>query len=334
MAYRLAFLAAVVAAWLATPSAANHHCLTPTIKSVADNATRAVLCINEWQRTSETPTSGSSMHTTATAVALAGSISVALARFAQRNAPDGECRTAYAQELRNLRPTYDSSVRAAMQLSSDGNLAVPILNQLTEQCRVDSQILGEIAEYGVRPSGGATASATQGGATQGATASATQDGWSQPTLSGLPANAIELAKELLEIEKDTAILNEYLTAARFGHISDDFKRELSTRRTKQIPRIERAKTIFNQLGRSYPEHMEAINAWRQYEKAMDDEILASMKFANQAIEAKTQSYSSSETLEEFDQRQKEARARRERNEAQTKQAVETAAKMLIERYKR
>ena len=211
MAYRLAFLAAVVAAWLATPSAANHHCLTPTIKSVADNATRAVNCIVEWQTEVTKPRNGvrtdGGIQTHSTVVALAGSIGVAVARFGQRNAPDGECRTAFAQEVRNLRPTYDSGVRAAMQVSG-GSLDVRTLNQLTEQCRVDSQILGEIAEYGVRPSGGATASATQGGAT----ASATQGGATTNATASAQRETARLKAPTARESQEQCRINENCTA--------------------------------------------------------------------------------------------------------------------------
>ena len=136
MAYRLAFLAAVVAAWLATPSAANHHCVRAADRGVINGAERAVQCIRQQAKQSSN------------AAVLSASINVAAKRFAQKRAPDGDCRTAFVIEVADLRPIYDSAVTDAMQ-ASGGDLDIGALNQLTEQCRVDSQVLGEIADYGV-----------------------------------------------------------------------------------------------------------------------------------------------------------------------------------------
>lgn len=119
------------------------------------------------------------MTTINSVVALAGSVAVAAAQYAHKNSTDGSCRNAFTQEVANLRPTYEQAVANAFK--TGGGLDVETMNRAAAQCQIDSRLLGEVAQYGVRPS----ASPTPAPSTQQAKPQAAASAF--PTLEKLAA---------------------------------------------------------------------------------------------------------------------------------------------------
>lgn len=220
------------------------------------------------------------IQTSATVVALAASIGVAVARFAQRNAPDGGCRADFAGDVGNLRPTYDSAVTAAMQVSG-GDLDVRTINMLTARCKVDSRFLGEIAEYGVRPSSeAARGEVAQAIASDMAKAAAAQ---SAATPADWPANWPAAAAPIMEQmrfhERKARSLNKeyWRLSDRQGERISVAERTANGKRMRALSEQERnhndrAREQQMKLRASFPAFGRALGVppiYREYEAWLD-----------------------------------------------------------------
>ena len=242
----LRLIAAVVAAACAMPVTADDHCArVPAIKSVVDEATRAVLCINRWQEEHDdirnNPHAGG-IGTTNSVVALAMSVAVAAAQYAHENSTDSFCRDAFTQEVANLRPTYEQAVANAFKIS--GSMDVKTMNEVAAQCRIDSRLLGEVAQYGVRPS----ASPTPAPSTQQAKPQSAASAFPTPeTIGGALREATpEELRTLDELRRNIVIQSK--EAVRFGR---EFLKEMGVHDDAFNRRdFERVEAAINRQGRA------------------------------------------------------------------------------------